>query len=276
MIKLAFLGTDDYAVKALDTLISRGLVFQLVVSTPNKPAGRGLKLTPPPIVKYAQEHHLTVIQPDNLKTVSIELAAGDWDVFIVASYGKIIPTAILSLPTHGTLNIHPSLLPKYRGPSPLESVILAGEVETGITILQVDAELDHGPIIAQDRMVLTTETAGELGYILFKRGAEIIADILPDYLADKIIPQNQDHTQATFTKKFEKNEAEINLADNPMTNYQKIRAFTPRPGAFTFVSKNGKTIRLKIIKAHLLPGELVLDRVIPEGKRETSWQEFNQ
>ncbi len=274
MIKLAFLGTDDYAVTALDTLINHGLVPQLIISTPDKPAGRGLVLTPPPLAQYAQAHNLPLIQPSNLKTIPAELAAGEWDLFIVASYGKIIPTTILDLPKTGALNIHPSLLPKYRGPSPLETAILAGEVETGVTILQVDPELDHGPILAQEKYTLTTETTGELGQILFKRGAEMIADILPDYLVGKITSQEQDHTRATFTKKFEKSEAEINLEYSAIVNYQKIRAFTPRPGAFTFVTKNGQSIRLKIKKAHLLDGALVLDRVIPEGKREMSWEMF--
>lgn len=275
MIKLAFLGTDEYAVTALDTLIKRGLTPSLVVSTPDKPAGRGLTLTPPPLAQYAKAQNWPLVQPTSLKITPPELAEREWDLFIVASYGKIIPAEILNLPKHGALNIHPSLLPKYRGPSPLESAILAGETETGVTILQVDPELDHGPIIAQEKYALTTETTGELGHILFKRGAEMIADILPDYLAGKIAAREQEHTKTTFTKKYDKSEAEINLADNPIINYQKIRAFTPRPGAFTFVAKNGKSIRLKIIKTHLSQGELVLDRIVPEGKREMSWEEFN-
>ncbi len=275
MTKFAFLGTDEYAVTALDILIKRGLTPGLVISTPDKPAGRGLALTPPPLAQYVKAHNWPLVQPASLKITPPELAEREWDLFIVASYGKIIPAEILNLPKHGALNIHPSLLPKYRGPSPLESAILAGETETGVTILRVDPELDHGPIIAQEKYTLTTETTGELGHILFKRGAEMIADILPDYLAGKIAGQEQDHTKATFTKKYDKSEAEINLADNPIVNYQKIRAFTPRPGAFTFVAKNGKSIRLKIIKAHLSQGELVLDRVVPEGRREMSWEQFN-
>ncbi len=273
-----FFGTDEFAVIVLQRLVKLGFKPNLLVTTPDKPRGRKLILTPPPVKVWAQENNIKFIQPASLKNFnSSELKAENYDFFLVASYGKIIPENILDISTHGTLNIHPSLLPKYRGPSPLETAILAGEKETGVSIMKLDSEMDHGPVLIQEKISL----ADQKDYLTLRqesaeKGAELLVKILPVYLEGKILPYPQDHLEATYTHKFSKADGEINLGDDPLTNYRKYLAFKDWPGVFFFENKNGKKVRLKITAAHLDDGRLVIDKVIPEGKREISWKEYSQ
>lgn len=269
-MNFAFFGTDEFSVKTLNTLKERGFLPNLIVTTPDKPQGRKMVLTPPPVKVWAIENKIDFVQPIKLK--DFEFPAGDWDVFIVASYGKIIPQTILDIPKAGTLNIHPSLLPKYRGATPLESAILSDDIETGVTIIILDAEMDHGPIVAQTKTLLDNKYYEELRDELAETGGNLVANILPDFVAGKITPIEQDHTQATFTKKIIKEDGLINLADDLIINFRKIRAFTPWPSAYFFDTRNGKNIRTIIKKAHLEGGALKIDRVTPEGKTEMDWK----
>ncbi len=270
-MKFAFFGTDEFSVKVLDTLKDQNLLPSLIVTTPDQPQGRKMILTPPPVKVWATENKIDFVQPTKLK--DFPFPAGDWDVFIVASYGKIIPQAILDIPKASTLNIHPSLLPKYRGATPLESAILSNDTETGVTIIILDAEMDHGPVVAQVKTSLDSKYYEELRDELAEIGANLVTDTLPDLIAGKITPIDQDHTQATFTKKITKEDGLINLADDPITNFRKIRAFTPWPSAYFFDTRDGKNVRTIIKKAHLEGGALKIDRVIPEGKNEMSWND---
>jgi len=270
-MNFAFFGTDEFSVKALNTLKQHGFLPSLIITTPDKPQGRKMTLTPPPVKVWASENNIDFIQPPKLK--DFPFPSGDWDVFIVASYGKIIPQTILDTPKFGTLNIHPSLLPKYRGATPLESAILSDDTETGVTIIILDAEMDHGPIVAQTKTLLSNKFYVELRDELAETGANLVANILPDFITGQIIPTDQDHTQATFTKKITKEDGLINLTDDPIKNFRKIRAFTPWPSAYFFDTRNGKNIRTIIKKAHLEGGALKIDRVIPEGKNEMSWND---
>ena len=147
-INFAFLGTSEFAVKILDILIKNGYVPNLVVATPDKPKGRKMIMTPSPVKVFAQKNNLKIIQPEKLSDLDIECPSG-LDLFIVASYGKIIPKSVLEIPKFGALNVHPSLLPKLRGPSPIQSFILSGEEKTGVTIMLMDEEVDHGQILSQ-------------------------------------------------------------------------------------------------------------------------------
>jgi methionyl-tRNA formyltransferase len=297
-MNFAFLGTDEFSVTVLETLKENGLMPKLVVTVPDKPQGRKMVLTPPLAKVWAEANEVEVIQPVSLKNlnfseVGLNASKSDlvtqsttskrlenFDFFLVASYGKIIPQEILDLPTHGTLNIHPSLLPKYRGPSPLETAILNGDQETGVAIIKLDAEMDHGPILSQQSLDLCSEQGiplynfEQLRDKLAKLGAELIVKILPDYLAGKIIPQEQDHRQATYTKKFTKEDGFLGQADLPLSNYRKILALNPWPGTYIdYPSPSGK-IRVIIKQAHLEEGKLVYDLVTPAGKREMSWEDF--
>jgi len=284
--KWCFFGTDEFSVKVLATLAARGFVPSLIITVPDRPQGRKMILTPPLIKTWAAENKISCVQPTTLKQVLADNSpnpvyqdlSANYDFFLVASYGKIIPQAILDLPKYGTLNIHPSLLPKYRGATPLESVILAGEDKTGVTIIKLDAEMDHGPILAQEEIDLATWQPyyEELRDKLAELGANLLADNLSAYLSGTLKPEEQDHYLASFTKKITKENGLIDLNDQPEMIYRKIRALTPWPGVYFFIKRDNKDFRVIITKAHLDNGELIIDRVIPEGKKEISWEEFKQ
>jgi len=291
-MKFAFLGTDEFSVKVLDILRDKGLKPSLIITVPDQPKGRKMVITPPLAKTWAEQNGVEVLQLASLKNLDEETKSNlatrsstsgeKWDFFLVASYGKLIPQEILDLPTHGVLNIHPSLLPKYRGPSPLETAILNGDEETGISIMKLDAEMDHGQILAQEKIKLEDKYNFEqLRDQLAVLGAELLAQILPDYVAGNLKGEEQDHDKATYTKKFTKEDGFLDQASLPIINYRKILALNPWPGTYLdYPGPKGK-IRLIIKQAHLeedsLPAGkagLVYDRVVPEGRKEMSWADF--
>ncbi|MDQ5957852.1 MAG: Methionyl-tRNA formyltransferase [Patescibacteria group bacterium] len=275
MTKFVFFGTDNFATTVLDELKTLGLQPELIITTPDKPQGRKMQLTPPPVKVWAQTNNIPYIQPENLKAGPENLLTEPTcDLALVASYGKILPQALLDIPRLGFVNIHPSLIPKYRGATPLESAILSGDTETGVTLLQVDAEMDHGPILAQEKIALTNQDYFALRDQTARLGAQLFARILPDFVAGKIRGTEQDHATATFTKKITKTDGEIDLASDPTQNFRKIRAYADWPGTYFFIEKGGQKIRVLIKKAHLEDKELIIDRVLPEGKKEIPWETF--
>lgn len=215
---------------------------------------------------------------DDLKNQKILEALEKPDLGIVASFGALIPEKIINWPKLGLLNLHPSLLPKYRGSTPVPSAIINNEKETGLTIIKVDKEIDHGPIVYQFKTIIkSNEDSDELLERLFKTGAETLINLLPDYLQGKIKLQEQNHQQATFTQKLTKESGKINWS-NP-ADYQErfIRAMSFWPGAWSEIKlkKGDKTSRrLKILKAHLEKQKLVLDLVQLEGKKPVTWKQF--
>lgn len=278
-IDFTFFGTSKFSVLVLEKLKENGFVPSLIITTEDKPKGRKLTLTPPEVKAWAIKENTPFIQLKSLKDSSgfdlIKEKTSSSEVFIVASYGKIIPQNILDLPKFGTLNVHPSLLPKLRGASPIQSSILE-ENETGVTIIKLDAEMDHGPIITQEKVEVADwpPYADKLEEILGQKGGEILSEILPDWISGKIEITEQDHNKATFCKKIEKEDGQINLEDNPETNLRKIRAYNIWPVAFTFYKHKEKTIRLSIKSARLEDGKLILEKVIPEGKKEMDFDAF--
>ncbi len=281
-MKFVFFGTPQFAVTILEELKSFGFLPALVVTTPDKPQGRKLILTPPPVKVWAEKNTLPVYQPTTLRTDEVlnKLSEESWDLFIVAAYGKIIPETILNIPKYKTLNVHPSLLPKLRGSAPVEYAILQDMKDTGVTIMRLDAEMDHGPIVAQEKTQLTTWPlpAPELEDILAHQGGTVLANIIPDWISKKIIEQEQDHTQATYIEKIKKEDAEIDLAADPYQNYLKICAYSGWPRAYFFILHKDKKIRVVIEKAHFDPQEnnLIIDQVIPEGKSSMSYTDFKR
>ncbi|PIQ68695.1 MAG: hypothetical protein COV91_02685 [Candidatus Taylorbacteria bacterium CG11_big_fil_rev_8_21_14_0_20_46_11] len=293
-VSFAFWGTDEFSVTILEELRKAGLVPAVIVTPPDRPKGRGLVLTPPPAKEWAQREGVPVLQPERLdSTFSSQLSSFDASLFVVASYGLIIPQSVLNIPVKGTLNVHPSLLPHYRGATPIESQILADEKEVGVTIMLMDAEMDHGPIVAQRTQQPTTNnqqhippTATELTTRLAKEGGELLADVIPKWIAGEIEAVPQDHTQATYTKKLAKTDGEIDLSDDGYKNFLKIQAFTGSIGTHFFVSSSSplqrggaggggvKKIRVNIKSAEFKDGQLHLLRVIPEGKKEMDYGEF--
>lgn len=280
-LRLGFFGTPQIAVWILDELEKRGIVPSLVVTNPDAPQGRRLTLTPPPVKVWAMEHGVEVVQPTSLKDEELQssLREKQFDIFIVAAYGKIIPQSILNIPKFGTLNVHPSLLPKLRGASPIRSAILNDIRETGVTIMLMDAELDHGPILAQEEVHIEESTwplRGEvLDELLARKGGALLADVIPEWVSGTITPREQEHSAATFCTKISKEMGEIDLTADPYQNLLKIRAFDGWPGTFFFTEKNGIRIRVKIIDAERAEdGTLKITRVIPEGKKEMAYEDF--
>lgn len=275
-IKWAFFGGSELSVTILEKLKSLGLIPDLIVTTPDKPKGRNLVLTPPEAKVWAIQNNVPFLQFTTLRTPEAEKeirekVALDYDVFVVASYGKMMPENILNIPLHKTLNIHPSLLPKLRGPSPIISAILK-EDETGVTIIVLDNEMDHGPILSQKKVEMEEWPPYEedLEKRLAQVGAEMIFELLPNWLDRKVNLKEQDHNTATFCSKIDKNDGQINLDDNPDENLRKIRAFHRWPGAFYF--ENNK--RVIIRKAKIAENKLVIERVVPEGKKEMNYTDY--
>ncbi len=199
------------------------------------------------------------------------------DVAILAAFGAILPKEILNLPQKGILNIHPSLLPQYRGPSPAQTAILNGDKQAGVTIIKMDKEIDHGPILAQTKEEIKgDDTAQSLYLRLFIIGTEILTTILPAYIEDKIEVRQQDHTQATYTKKLSRNDGKIDWKKPNQYLERFIRAMFPWPGAWTDIKINGQTKRLKVLKAHLEKNKFLIDQVQLEGKNPVTFKQFQE
>ncbi len=279
-MRIAFWGTPDIAVHALDTLQAREIVPSLIVCGLDRRRNRGMEVLPPETKVWAQKNNVPVLQPEKLRDENFlkELSKEQWDIFIVLAYGKIIPPEILSMPKHGVLNIHPSLLPLLRGPSPIQTAILQ-EKETGVSIMQMDEEMDHGPIVAQRVVPISPwpPKTAELEKTLAGEGATLLADILPDWIEGKITPTPQDHEKATYTHKFAKNDGLLDLQNgSPTENMAKIKAFSTTPRAH-FYQNTGKGLKIRVIvtDARLTPqGGLEILRVIPEGQKELDFRAF--
>lgn len=276
--RFVFFGTPRFAVYVLEELKAAGLLPTLIVTAPDKPRGRGLAVQPPEVKVWAHENDIDVLQPEKVKEADFigELANSEWDFFVVAAYGKILPKELLKIPHRGILNVHPSLLPKFRGASPIQSQILADEKHTGVSIMLIDEEMDHGPIVAQasiepDPWPVSYPILEEL---LAREGGKLLAEVIPAWMGEEIIPEPQDHVAATFTKKIEKENGRIDLSDDAYANYLKFCAYNPWPGVFLFAEKNGTSIRLKVTEASFENNAFAIEKVIPEGKREITYEEF--
>lgn len=278
--KIVFFGTPRFSVYVLEELKAAGMLPTLIVTAPDKPRGRGLQVHPPEVKVWAQENEVDVLQPEKLKDPDFlgELRNTEWDLFVVAAYGKILPPELLSLPRRGTLNVHPSLLPKFRGASPLQSQILADERKTGVSIMLLDEEMDHGPIVAQASIEpeLWPLAYSLLEELLAREGGSLLAEVIPDWLAGRITPEDQDHAQATFTKKITKEDGFLDPEADPYQNYLKYQAFHLWPGVFLFANRGDRKIRLKVTDAEFSDGSFIIRKVIPEDKHEMSYEDFTR
>ncbi len=291
-IPFVYFGSSRLSVIVLDELLRLGYKPTLIVTTTDKPQGRKLIVTPNVVKTWAVEHNIQVLSPAKLDSEFIApLVIGNWSLFIVASYGKIIPTSIIELPKFKTLNIHPSLLPQYRGASPLPTAILEDTKKTGVSIMQLDAEMDHGPVIVQKEINIADHfkewpTYEDFEEFMAKQGALLLADVLPDWVAGKITPHEQDHSKATYTKKITKEDGLIDFNVEELKNltkispdrayrlFRKIQAFHEWPQAYFFIEKDDAKIRIKITNASFEHNKLTIDTVIPEGKKEMSYNDF--
>ena len=276
-MKYVFYGTPEFAALILRKLIAEGMPPLAIVTNPDRPKGRKKTLAPPPVKQCTEGsgYPIEVLQPERVHDVRERLTALKPDVALVAAYAKILPNSILGIPRHGTIGIHPSFLPKYRGASPIQSVILAGKRETGITLYLLDEKVDHGSIVAESAMpVDSADTYESLLKKLAGCGASLLMRALPKFLRGEIIPKPQDDRQATYTKKFTSEDAyvtpeELARARDGMHRetaeiiLRKIRALNPEPGVWT--RRNGK--RIKLLGAELTGNALTLKNVQVEGKK---------
>jgi methionyl-tRNA formyltransferase len=282
-INLAFFGTSEYAVIILEHLEKADLSPTLIITTPDKPAGKGLKLTPSPVKMWALRKNIPLLQPEKLNDEHFihELKSKKCDLFVVVAYGKIIPQEVIDISPHGALNVHASLLPKLRGASPIESAILEDLKHTGVTIMLIDEKMDHGPILVQKEVIVEPwpPKASELGKALVETGGELLVKIIPQWINGEIKSQDQDEHQATYTKKFTKEDALIDLSADPYLNFRKIQAFGDALNPYFYIQKNShdetsRKIRVIIKQARFSNGQLLIERVIPEGKKEMSYTDF--
>jgi len=277
-MKYAFFGTAGFSAIVLNRLIEAGFKPALVVCNPDKPVGRKKTITPPPVKLIALKNGLKVWQPVKPDIDGWRKEAGEVDFALDVAYARIIPQGIVEAPRLGVIGVHPSILPQFRGPSPIQSVILAGKSKTGTTLFLLDDQMDHGAVIARAELEedIGRMTYSELSDKLARLSAELLIEKLTDYLGGKIIPAVQDESLATVTKKFKSEDGFISedslLAaetgsdlETARTIDRNIRALNPEPGVYTI--RDGK--RIKLIKAEIKDGKLKLLEIQKEGKKST-------
>ncbi len=279
-MNFAFFGTDEFATIILDELKLEGYTPRLIICAPDKPLRRNKGFVSPATKIWAEKNSVQVLQPRTLNediTKTIKESC-PYDFFIVASYGIIIPQSVLDIPEHGTLNVHPSLLPQYRGASPIETAIIENTKDTGVTIMEMDAKMDHGPIVVQipysfkswSTRVHTRDTLAHLG-------GKVLAESISGWKHGTIKSFEQDHSQATFTKLLTKEDAWLDLDDDEVS-YRKFLAFEGWIQPYFFITKDNKEIRIIVKKAEYdtKTNQFRPLRIIPEGKKEVSWEEYKK
>ncbi|MCK4554910.1 methionyl-tRNA formyltransferase [Candidatus Parcubacteria bacterium] len=251
-IKTIFIGTPDFAVLPLKDLVEDGYFdVAAVITQPDKPAGRKQILTPPPVKIEAEKYKIPVFQPEQIKNFQSEIKNLKPEVIIVAAYAQLIPEKILNMPRYGCINVHGSLLPKYRGAAVIQAPILYGDKETGITIMKMDAGLDTGPILSQSRIKIhPTDNAGTLYNQLSQIGANLLVKTLKKYINGEIKPIAQDEEKASYVGMLKKKDGKINWSKPAKEIERFIRAMTPWPGAYAQIKSH---LILKILKTEYKP-----------------------
>ena len=247
VVKTAFFGTSEFAVPALKYLIQNGYDIIAVVTQPEKPVGRTMTIMPSPIKKSAIENNILVFEPHNLKNDDNFFKSFKHlnpDLCIVAAYGKIIPYQYLEVSKFGFINIHPSLLPKYRGPSPIQAAIMNGDVETGVSIMLLDQQMDHGPVLANMKYKIPhSKFFPEINNEMWEIGAKLLIETIPEWIAGNIKLIPQDENSAIYCKLLTRNESRIDWNKTAKEIYNQIRALNPEPGVWT--TWRGKTLNIK-------------------------------
>ena len=261
-VNIIFWGTSEFALPSLAALTLQGYGIAAVITNPDEPAGRKAALTAPPVKTWLknQNQQIELLQPERLdKNFRSQIADLEPQLFVVAAYGKILPKEILDIPKYGALNIHPSLLPRWRGPSPIQYAILNGDLEAGVTIIKMDEEMDHGPILAQresgiSKLQITNykPTYKEQHDRLAKLGAKLLIETLPKWVRGEITPVPQDESKATYSKILTKDGGRIDWSKSAEEIERMIRAFNLWPGAWTACSLRGQARRLRISEADIL------------------------
>lgn len=260
MAKIVFMGTPDFAVPTLQALIKHHDVIG-VVTQPDRPSGRKQKLKASPIKEVALAHDIRIFQPEKIRKKDAIETLKQWgaDVYIVAAFGQILPQAVLDIPPYGSINVHASLLPRWRGASPIHASIRAGDSETGITIMKMDAGLDTGPMLSQGKVNINADETGQtLHDKLANMGGDLLIHTLDGYLSGAITPQPQPEVGVTYAPQINKEEGHINWGRTAIEIERLVRAFTPWPGTFTFWGDK----QLKILGGHVADGSAPAGQVL--------------
>jgi len=293
---LVFCGTPQFAVPTLERLVESGMHVRLVLTQPDRPKGRGLELVAPPVKETAERIGIPVYQPEKIKTneeLRGNLESLRPDAIIVVGYGRIIPSWMLELPKYGNLNLHASLLPKYRGAAPIQWAIASGERVTGVTTMRIDEGLDTGDILLQKEMAVAAEdTSVTLAPRLAARGAELMIATLRGLESGNLRPREQDDSQATLAPVLKKEDGQIDFSRSAQEVYNRFRGFQPWPGAFTrFRSKGLSITAMRPASEEVPPRQLLVNggqlfagcgdsraiellEVQPEGKKRISAKDF--
>ncbi len=290
-----FMGSPDFALPALEALASLTELAG-VVTQPDRPAGRGRNLEPPPVKVMAQKLGVSVLQPETLRSVEVMDQLRDWqpEIIVVAAFGKILRPEVLSLPRLGCINLHASLLPRHRGAAPIPAAILAGDAETGISLMKMDPGLDTGPVLAQRRIPIRPEdTTASLTRELSLLAAEILRACFPVYIRGELSAEPQDDSRATYAPQLKKEEGKLDFRETAEVIHRKVRAFHPWPG--TYVSWKGQPLKILDIQPVKAAGEtppgttleyshfpavrtadgiVIIKKVQPAGKKAMPGDEF--
>ncbi len=275
-MKIAFFGTPEFVTQFLDTLAQQSYTPELIITGPDVPVGRKMTITPPLPKVWAETKGIPYLQPEKITEDFIEhLKNENFDLFIVVAYGKILPEALITLPRLGTINIHYSLLPKYRGATPVESAILAGDTETGVCIQQMVYELDAGDVLAEKTISIDPdETHTELREKLNREALPLLIETIQKLEAGTAVATPQNENGKSICKKIKKEHGLIELTELGEILYQKYRAYFGWPGLYFFDHKHNKEMRIKIGTAHMENQNFIIDTVIPEGKKEMKYSDY--
>jgi methionyl-tRNA formyltransferase len=300
-IKVVFMGTPIFAETVLKSLLEEKFNILAVFTRPDKKVGRNQELQKSEVKVIAENNKLLVIEMEKINDGLVEkIASLKPDVIVVAAYGSILPKRVLSIPKFGSVNVHASLLPKFRGPSPIQNALLRGEKETGVTIMLMDEGIDTGDILAQEKIEIgENETLTELYQRLADLGARLLVETIPRLVNEEIQPVVQDNAKSIICELIEKSDGKVSWSESAQNIYNCWRAFTPWPGIFTFWEKGGTLVRIKLNKIGIKPGEkeknhhlgeifadgdvilaqtgegyIILEEVQPEGRSNMSIRDF--
>lgn len=276
MNDFAFFGTPSLCIEILDELASAGYVPSLVVTMPDRAKGRGMETTETPVATWARERDIAVLKPEKLDAAFIEdFKARGITAAIVVAYGKIIPQGLFDAIPLGMFNIHYSLLPRWRGATPVESAILAGDAESGVAIQKMVYELDAGPIAALEKTQIgADESTHELRSRLNAMAKKMLVNLMPSILDGTVAVTEQDASHMTHAGKMSKEDGHLDLSDDAIVNYRKYRAYFGWPGTYAFFKRGGKQIRGIIVQAHMGGSKFIIDTIKPEGKGAMLYTDF--
>jgi len=300
-VKIIFIGTPKFGAIILEELIKNGYKPVLIITAPDKPVGRKQIITLPPVKLVTEKYNIPLEQPEKIENCKLKIVNCKPDLIVVAAYGQILPKGILNIPKYGCLNVHPSLLPKYRGPSPIQTTILNGDKESGVSIFLVTEKMDRGPIIAASKFKIQNSkiTSGELLKELAEKGAELLLKTIPKWIKGKIKPKAQDESKASYTKILKKEDGKIDWQKSAEEIERQVRAFEDWPGSYFLWEKGEKFQRIEVLRARVLKtidtnyalgktlvapqndlciqtgkGFLIVEKLQLEGKREMVSEDF--